>query len=528
MSRNSKDNPYYEKRNHIRLPKNAVTKQEIMGGTSPTEPPTVLSNGIQLLCRWNVDDVVMGATADLVASANDQAGTLDTGPVSLNGRTTNSVNANDVPFEIAINGHRGFLFDKREANWLDEATMRMDGYVPNLNNTIAIAMTPVLPFPARAAGANWYILGNGSADTRGVYWGQSDGNWRSVGSDDLYINGVQTPTTAFPEASLADIRTLIMTDFSNTQAVVGGQARTYQDQSGLNQPNVYVHEVLIYGLPDNSDPTGVPNQADVDAINSYFMEKWHSSGPPVTDGLIGYYGADEGQFTVNGSDIVQTVTNQANPGTYDLTVGYVGATGDGDRLFHQSGYFDGGSSGYRTAETPPADHAAIEAEFQSGIVTHIHHLEFTSVSTTANDGCGAGAKDSNWPYTDGVKSFEFNPSGKVSMRGTVGGTGNTGYVSVDSVVNEKFVVAGSVDGPGVGANAKMYKDGVLTESGTTDTAYTADVGGPGLFQRSCMTIGRNRFAGNVGKRTRAAMYYNRVLTDQEIADVSAWLKYKYG
>lgn len=272
----NKQSTWFQKQNHVRPAKNQVSKRYIDpslgGGGDGPQPPASLSTGTVLLCRWNVEDVNPGGSAGLVASANDQAGNLNTGPVSMDGRTTNSATQRDVPFEMAPNGHMGFVFDKRQANWLDEAVMQWTGYVPDVRNVIAIALTPIEPFPARAAGANWYITGNGSADTRGVYWGQSDGNWRTVIASGLYLNNV-VATNPTPEATLATINTLIMTNLAQTQVAVGGQVRTYQDQSGLNQPNVYVHEVLIYGNPDNSSPT-VSGAADVQLIHDYFMAKW--------------------------------------------------------------------------------------------------------------------------------------------------------------------------------------------------------------------------------------------------------------
>lgn len=252
---------------------------------------------------------------------------------------------------------------------------------------------------------------------------------------------------------------------------------------------------------------------------------------PVTAGLIGEYGITD--YTLIDSQHVDVITNQHTPGYLDMTTGHVDDPALTRRLVYDPAInaFRGSNSNTtsRDMETPGTDNTEIETVFQSGAVSHFHVMEFTLPVTDTNTGVGTGSKRNSWqelPYVTTLSQSADSES--VNVTGSTGHIGPDGRIRIDYALDEGHAVYGvsRMGGP-IGEVISGYKNGVLIAAGTTTHAYQADIGGDGIYQRSVLSLGRNRQNIGIGHHLRAVVYYNRGVTDQEAADISAYLTEKY-
>lgn len=297
----NKQNPWFEKRNHVRPAKNQVSKMFIdpsLGGGGPTlpeAPATLPNSGLALTHQW---DAYRGVTLD------DETGNLltwdDQGSGGAMGKLTmfeRHGDADGIPYELAPNGKPGLLFDKRRGPpyptiWTGGAIETNTG---KRNIYMCVSMLPnTAPWPTNEGP---YFTGDVSARARGIWWDSATPRFREAGN--LSVNGVFGAgyQPAQPADMFQRVQTLCIGSHTYVTSTFGNHGRTSTDVTPDTVMMGYIHEILIYENASVQAPA-----ADQLAIHKYFMSKWFDEdateaqyGPAFAefDMTIGYNGVSD-------------------------------------------------------------------------------------------------------------------------------------------------------------------------------------------------------------------------------------------
>lgn len=290
----NKQNPWFEKRNHVRPAKNQVSKMYIDsslgGGGGPTIPDNVLTleNGVKLRNVYDASDAAsiqygVGpyGNPDEITWTSTVYGDMGTAATAVTNvwEETAGDPVVPVPLEI-VNGRLGLALDSRSAPVYPKLeSLLADGGV---GYSVAWAMC-FTKQPGDAADGDPRFFGENRNPSRGGWWNPDVGSFS--GFSNSGVDGV-------PASSTADLSANHVVSAGNVTYGISGFGNRCHAQGYTDFPHVFnghIHEILLY----ESETTMTAN--DHAAIYEYFQSKWslaphqpdrHWDASKLSEGMI--------------------------------------------------------------------------------------------------------------------------------------------------------------------------------------------------------------------------------------------------